>query len=69
MWATRVRHPGRLQLYTFLVLINAAAALEVLHHSCGLCVRSPTVNPHLPFLQRTAKAHWGIVAVVGARTV
>lgn len=50
VWATRVRHPGRLQLYTFLLLINAATALEVLHHSCGIYDRSPTVSPHLPFL-------------------
>jgi hypothetical protein len=29
-WAARVRHPGRRQLYTFLLLLNAATLLEVL---------------------------------------
>jgi hypothetical protein len=29
VWAARVRHPGRRQLYTFLLLLNAATLLEV----------------------------------------
>lgn len=37
-WAFRVRHPHRTQLYTFLLLLNAATALEVTH-----CWRQPIV--------------------------
>ena len=37
VWVWRVRHPARCRMWTFLALVNAATALEVLHLlSCPL---------------------------------